>query len=440
MNFLIEKNKNEEYRVTIKIPEIIIKKNIIKKFNEINKNENINGFRKGKIPIDIIKKKYGNNIYYDVLNQLMQKFFHKFIIEKKINTIGNPKYYIHSNEYNNFKNFKYSVIYALKPIFKLQDIKSIQVKKIIVNITKQNILNQIQKNQKNLKKWKITQRSIKTNDRVLLDYKVYVNNQIIEEFHQKNFSLIISKNILLPQLYYQIQNHYINDVFFFKIHFSKFHPEKKLQDKEVIFKIKIKKIEEKIKNIVLSENQEEKIEPIYYKKMKEKINKKIKKINDNYIYFQIIQKLIKNNPIIIPHILIEEEIKNIYYDNLQKYQKNEGNILEKKYHINIHLQAKKNIHIKLIIQNIISENNILPDLNTIDKLIKKISLNYKKPEEIINLYKTDKNLIEKIKNIELEIQVMNLLFKKITIIEEYYTLDQAIYYAKNTIDNNLFYN
>ncbi|CAL4324851.1 trigger factor [Buchnera aphidicola] len=437
MKFLIEKNKNSENRVTINISKITIQKKIFKRLNEISKNENINGFRKGKIPINIIQKKYGDKIYYDVLNTLMQKLFNEFTQKEKIEVIGSPKYYIHPEDTgDDIKYFKYSVIYASKPIFQIQDIELIHAKKIIAKINKKDILKQIEKDKRCFNAWKKVNRSIKMNDRVLIDYQLYIHNQIIQKFNKKDY-FIVSKDIIIPQLYFKIINKCINDVFFIKIKFSKFHPEKILQNQDIILKIKIITIEEKEnRNVVLLKNN---ISALCYKETEQKINRKIKKISDDYLCNQIIEQLIKANPILIPGLLIEQETQKLFYNNKKRYKKNKGSILEKKYHINIEEKAKKNVHISLIFQNIITTKKLLTNSNTVDQLIKKISINYQKPSEIINLYKTDKYLIEKIKNIELEMQVMQLLLKTIKIKKEHYTLDEAIYYTKKRIDDDLYY-
>ncbi|MDE5286013.1 MAG: trigger factor, partial [Buchnera aphidicola] len=88
-----------------------IQKNLSQEIIHINNNTNINGFRKGKIPFKIIQEKYGEKIYYDVFNKLMQKYFYNFLKEKKIKIIGTPKYYVDDDFKNNQENFKYSVIY-----------------------------------------------------------------------------------------------------------------------------------------------------------------------------------------------------------------------------------------------------------------------------------------------------------------------------------------
>lgn len=430
MKFLLEKTKDAGHRVTINIPKKIIDTTLFKEFSKINKNTNINGFRKGKVPIKIIQKKYGNNIYYDVFNKLMQKFFFEFLNKEKINIIGNPKYYIDEKEEKN-ENFKYSVIYEVYPDIKIKEVSSIKAEKIIVNITNEDIKKNIVENQKKTIVWHPVNRAIKINDKVTINYSIYENNKKINKFDTENFQFIILKNHFLDELNNKIINHYTNDIIFLKILFSSFHPEKELNNKDITFKIKIIKVEEKeekidkkIKNIQLIESNLQSI--------KDKIIQDINKLTESHLKNQIIHKLIKANPIKLPPILLQQEIINLNKRLIEEYKGNRKNILDKKYHVDLELQAKKRLCTKLILEKIINNNKILVDTEKVKSTIKEISLKYKKPLEIINIYNKNKILRKTIENLELEKEVIKFLKNKIKIIKKYYTFNEFINYNLNS--------
>lgn len=425
MKFLLEKNQDVGHRVTINIPKIIIDTALLKEFTKINKKTNINGFRKGKVPIKIIQQKYGNNIYYDVFNKLMQKFFFEFLKKNKINTIGRPKYYIDEKKEEN-ENFKYSVTYEVHPEIQIQEVKSIQVEKIIVNMTDEDIKENILKNQKKTTIWNQVNRAIKINDRITINYSIYENNKKIDKFDANNIQFVVLKNHFLDELNNKIINHYVNDVIFFKIFFSSFHPEKDLNKKNITFKIKIIKVEEELE--IDKENHNFKYVETNLKTIKNQIIQDINQLTQNHLKNQIIHKLIKQNPIKIPPILLKEKILSLHKKLIEKYQSNTQNILDKRYHVDLKLTAKKKICTKLILEKIIQDNHISVDEQTIENTIKQISLKYKKPSEIIQIYNKNKILRNTIKNFELEKEVIKFLQNKIKIINKHYTLNEFIHY------------
>ncbi|QCI25095.1 trigger factor [Buchnera aphidicola (Rhopalosiphum padi)] len=431
MKFFMEKNKKNSDRVTIKIPKKLVNNDLIQKFVQINKTTKINGFRKGKTPIKIIQEKYGNEVYYDVFNKLMQKFFYEFIKKEKIKIIGFPKYFMHENE-DEKEYFKYSVDYEVYPEFKIKDVKLITAEKIIVNVTDEDIRKNVDKQKYKEDKWNKVNRAVKINDLVTINYCIYENNKKIEKFDTEEVKFIVSQNNFIPELNNKIINHFINDVIFLKINFYKFHPEEELRSKDITFKIKILNIEEKEENIEIQQNikkiKENELTELNYKTIKKNIIDQIKNLTQNHLQNQIIKKLTIENPINIPSILLKEEINFLYNKYTKEYKEKKDNILEKKYHTDLESKAKKRLQIKLIIEKIINNNKMLVNEKRVELLIKKISLNYKKPLEIINIYKNNARLKQTIKDIELEMQVMEFLIKNIKIIKKQWTLDEIMNY------------
>ncbi|UPT14803.1 trigger factor [Buchnera aphidicola] len=433
MKFLLEKTKDAGHRVTINIPKIIIDNAVFQEFSKINQNTKVNGFRKGKVPIKIIEQKYGNNVYYDVFNKLMQKFFFEFLNKEKVNIIGYPKYYISQKEDKN-KNFNYSVTYEVYPKVKIKKISSLQVEKIIVNLTDEDIRNYIEK--KTII-WREVNRAIKINDRVTISYSIYENNRKIDQFNDQKIQFVVFRNNLLNELNNIIIHHYVNDIIFLKIFFSPLHPENKLKNRDITFKIKITKIEEE--EIKIDKNiQNAKFFKLNFQSIKNKIIQDINQFTQNHLKNQIIYKIIKNNPIEIPPILLQEETKNLHKKILEEYKIKTGNILDKKYHINLELQAKRRLSAKLILEKIINDNKILVDENKIELKIKKISEKYKKPLEIISLYNKNKILKKAIQDLELEKEAIKFLKEKIKIIEKKYAFNEFINYNLNCSEELYF--
>lgn len=424
MKFFMEKNKDVGHRVRINIPRAIVNKKFIEECTKINQKTSINGFRKGKVPIKIIEKKYGNSIYYDVFNKLMQKFFQEFLQKEKIKIIGIPKYFIHPDK-DTKNDLEYSVIYEKYPYFKIKNINHIQIEKINVNITDNDIKELILKKNK----WKKTNRSIKNYDQITINYCIYENNVRIKKIDSENIKFIVLQNNLIAELNTKVLNHFVGDIIFLKLNFSPFHPDKKLCNKDVTLKIKILEIKEKeeiiekIKNDNFSKDNQ--------KTLKNKIKEKVKILTNNYFKNQIIENLIKKNPIKIPPILLKEEINCLYNKSIEEYERKKDNILDQKYHLNLKSLAEKRLKIKLIFDQIITENKISIQESQIQSLIHQISLNYKRPVEIVNLYNKNKTLKKTIEQLVLENEIIQLLTKKIKTIEKNLTFNEIKNYKWN---------
>ncbi|CAA0143016.1 trigger factor [Tenacibaculum maritimum] len=63
---------------------------VAKVLSDYRKNANIPGFRKGHVPMGMVKKQYGKSVMIDEVNKLLQESLNKFLVEEKLDILGNP--------------------------------------------------------------------------------------------------------------------------------------------------------------------------------------------------------------------------------------------------------------------------------------------------------------------------------------------------------------
>ena len=165
---LKSKNLYKEYSLIIPYEEI--DKEIIEKIKNIIPNISIPGFRKGKAPINIVRKKYEDSILNEVVEKIVNKNNTELIKKNNFNLFRQPKLDLKNYEKN--KPVEVEIKIDLQPEIKLIDFKKIKLNKYEINFTKKNIddqYNKFLKSQKNFKKIE-KNREIKKNDRVFINF------------------------------------------------------------------------------------------------------------------------------------------------------------------------------------------------------------------------------------------------------------------------------
>ncbi|MCE1690636.1 trigger factor, partial [Enterobacter hormaechei] len=89
------------------VPAADVEKAVSSELVNVAKKVRIDGFRKGKVPMNVVKQRYGASVIQDVLSDLMQRNFINAIIEQKINPAGAPSYA--PEQFKNVEDFTYSV-------------------------------------------------------------------------------------------------------------------------------------------------------------------------------------------------------------------------------------------------------------------------------------------------------------------------------------------
>ena len=133
----IETTQGLERRVTITVPNETVAGAVREELKRVAKNARIDGFRKGKVPAQIIEQRFGASVRNDVLNDLLPRHFFDLMFQEKVNLAGRPTFTIDS--YEEGKDLQFSATFEVYPEVKLQGLENIKVEKPVVEITEADI-------------------------------------------------------------------------------------------------------------------------------------------------------------------------------------------------------------------------------------------------------------------------------------------------------------
>lgn len=128
MDLIIEvENTGEiERNVKIEVPRSEYKKEFDKALQRATSVAQIKGFRKGKVPKDLLLKMYGESIHYEVLDDLTMKVMQRALEEKKMNVVGRPKV-SYEDEKDESKNLKIKAEVQIFPEPKVTDYENLKL-------------------------------------------------------------------------------------------------------------------------------------------------------------------------------------------------------------------------------------------------------------------------------------------------------------------------
>jgi len=412
---LITLNINqEEFLKRINLESLTLKKNIF-----------LNGFRKGKVPLNIIYEIHKNEITQKSLTYLMKKNFFDYLNKKKCNILEHPKYIFHGYSLN--KNITYSVNFYEYVSASIQSIKNNIIIKPKINVTDSDKSFYLKKIYKNYLSWKKNHYyKIQVLDKITIDYKIKVNNLYIKNYETKNFSFIIDNKLLSSQIKNKLLGHKIGDICNVYKSFSLNHCDKELQGNKVKIIILIKNVEKPY--LFISKKMEflKKIKNNLFNNVKKKIKKESNILKEIYVKNQIINNVLKKNSISFPDKLIKKEMNLIYKYYNTKYKKNIRCLLSIYSEKKVKTKAIKNLILKLTFKKIINDNLISID----EKIVQNFFRSYVKENytylKHMNTYYRNEKLREKVNNYIIEQQIYLSLLKIIKVIQKQCSFQQLI--------------
>jgi len=123
MQVKVEKQPKSTLKLIISVPSTNVKEEYEKVFEEVVKNAEFPGFRKGMAPKDMVKQKTDvSKLYGEVINNLLQKYYTQALKENLVQPVSNPK--VEIKEFDLEKDFEFTAILAVRPEVEIGDYKS----------------------------------------------------------------------------------------------------------------------------------------------------------------------------------------------------------------------------------------------------------------------------------------------------------------------------
>ncbi|CAL4323001.1 trigger factor [Buchnera aphidicola] len=430
MEFSLKTIKNFDKKLTISIPlndiHDVQKKEIIK----IRKTAIINGFRKNKIPINIIQEKYKNEIKNTVIKKIISYNFKNIIKKKKLKIINEPIINIKKNKKNS--NLMCSIYFQSLPNIDFKILKKITINKISIITHDEDASYYIENIRKNCIIWKNTKNKIQIKNKITIDCIFHIINE--KEKNKKiQLTFIIGKKTIIPEIETELLNKKIGDTIYIKLKIPSDHPDINYQGKMVQLKIYVN-------NIQSDEIMYSKKECIDFLKKTFNINKdnELKEIILNKIQTevmnleyhllktQLIHQLLNTKMIEIPIEISEKEKKNMQNDAFKNYHHNKGNIFQSKYYKNFQKKAEKKLLLDFMIKILVQDNKISVTENELQKQVKKLKKNQPELIKKIKIQYQKNDFINYVKNMIIEKKIMNHLLKLFKIKEKKYHFKKAI--------------
>ncbi len=417
---LNSKKLYKEYSIDIPFNEF---DNLINnKIKEIIPTVTLPGFRKGKAPLNIVKKKYENNILNEVLENIVQEKIKQLLAEKKLSVIRQPR--VEVKKYKPNEPIELNLKIDLKPKINIFPFNKIKIINYNINIDEKTIEENYKSFLKSQKKYtKLNNgRGLIFTDKVFVDIKT--NNNSVPKFikSQENIPIVTDSDYqLLPDISNRLikKNAKVGDTL--KLKFDLKDLLKQNKEKNVEFEVKILSIEENIK----FEVDKEFLEKNNAKSEKEFKNNFSKSLSNQYeTYLREIEKkqlmdiLESKNNFDVPEGMLEEEFNLIWHKVEHAKKDNKLDEDDKKLTENMLKEryrkiALRRVKLAILLQHVSSDQNItITEKELTDGMLNYASQFPGHEKKIFDNFKNNPSSIESIRGPIIEKKVVDYIFSK----------------------------
>jgi len=429
MQVSVEATSGLERQLTVTVPAERIDNDVNKQVAQQARTRRMDGFRPGKVPPKVIKRMYGEAIRYDVLNRVVQESFFEAVQEQSLQPAGTP-----SIEFKNDKegeDFSFTATFEIYPEIELKDLSGVEIEKQSAEIKTADIAKMIETLQKQQAGWKDTKGMAKDGFKVNLDFEGFVDGEAFEGGKAEGQDLVLGSGQMIPGFEAGIEGHKKGEEFDIEVTFPEEYQAENLKGKQATFKIKLNSVEkpelpelneEFFAKFGVEAADQAAFEEEVSKNMAREMNQALK----NKLKTQVFDALIAANEIDVPAALVEDEIKNLAQQAVQQFGGNaqiDPSTLPKELFED---QAKRRVLIGLLVQEVIKANELQPEDARVDAMLAEVADSYQDPQEVIEYYKSNQEMLNQVRSLVLEEQVVDQLLSSAKVNEVEVSYEDAI--------------
>lgn len=420
MTVSVETTQGLGRRITITVAADSIESAVKKELVEVAKKVRIDGFRKGKVPANIISQRYGASVLQDVLSELMTRNFVDAIIKEQINPAGAPNYV--PGEYKSGEDFTYTVEFEVYPEVELKGLENIEVEKPQVEVTDADVDTMLDTLRKQQATWNESDAAATAEDRATIDFTGSVDGEEFEGGKASDFVLAMGQGRMIPGFEEGVVGHKAGETFTIDVKFPDDYHAENLKGKDAKFDIVLKKVEtrelpelteEFIKRFGVEDGSVDGLRAEVRKNM----NRELKNAIRNRVKTQAIDGLVQANEIDVPAALIDSEIDVLRGQAAQRFGGNQQQAMELPREL-FEEQAKRRVIVGLLLGEVIRTHELKADEARVSAMIEEMASAYEDPQEVIEFYSKNNELMNNMRNVALEEQAVDAVLEKAKVTEK----------------------
>lgn len=371
MSLQVEKLEQNMAKLTVEVAAEDVEKALQAAYLKQRKQINIPGFRKGKVPRQMIEKMYGPEVFYDeAANNMIPDAYAKAYDESELDIVSQPKIEVVQMEKG--KPFIFTAEVATKPEVTLGDYKGLKVDKVSTRVTQKEVDEEIEKErERNARTIEVTDRAVQDKDEVTLDFEGFVDGVAFEGGKGEDYPLTIGSGSFIPGFEEQLIGAEIDKEVEVNVTFPKEYHSEELAGKDATFKctvhtIKAKELPE-LDDEFASEVSECETMDAYRAEVKKNIKERKERTGKEKKENQAVDQAIENAQMDIPEAMIEFQVRQMADDFARRIQQ-QGLTVEQYFQFTgmtaekmleeMRPQAEKSIKTRLVLEAIVKAENI----------------------------------------------------------------------------------
>ncbi|MDO8862332.1 trigger factor [Haliea sp. E1-2-M8] len=437
MQVSIETTSGLERRLTVGVPAARVDSEVDSRLQKAAQNVRLPGFRPGKVPMKVMRQRFGAGVRQEVLGEVMSRSFQEAVVQEKLRPAGQPS--IEPRNLEPGRDLEYVATFEVFPEVEVVAMSGFDVTRPAAEVTDADVDTIIDVFRKQQGSWDEVERAAATGDRVNIDYTGTRDGEPFEGGSAEGADLELGSGRMIPGFEDGIVGMQPGEEKTLQLTFPEDYNNEDLRGAAVEFAVKVNNIqaltpapldEELFKLYGVEEGGEEQ----FRKEVAENMSRELKNAVNNKVKQQVMDAVVEAHKALeVPRSLVAQEIDALRGQMFQQFGGAAPEGLDLKSILPDDMfreNAERRVKLGLILSEMISKHGLKADPARVRATIEELAATYQDSEEVVNWYYGDPEQLASVESKVLEDSVVEKLLEDANVTEQACTYQEAIAQAQ----------
>lgn len=406
MQVSVETTKGLERRMTVSVPRENLDTEVEKRLKSLAGKVKIDGFRPGKAPFNVIRKKYAGDVQLEVRGDLIQSSFYEALEQEDLRPAGKP--FIEPLENDAGDNLEFSATFEVYPDFEIKGLDKLEIERPIVEVVETDVDNMIESLRKQHLEWSEVDREAKMGDQVIVNFVGTIDGEEFQGGTGNDVDVELGAKRMIPGLEEQLVGTKAGDDVNIKVSFPEEYPAKELAGKPAEFATTVLKVMEAVLPELTDEFvkkfdvQEGGIEALR-SQVRDNMKKELEQTVQARIRARVFDGLVGLKLCEVPQALVDGEIENLMKQREQMLiQYGGAGRAPEMAPAEFQEEAERRVALGLLLSEIVLKNEIKVPPARLREEVEKLASGYDDPDMVVKHYYSDKERLSQVETATME--------------------------------------
>lgn len=422
MDVTVEVTEGLERRMKVQVPAERVDAEVEDRLKNLRGRARIDGFRPGKVPLSVVRSKFGGQVRQEVLGEVLQSSFYEAVTQEKLRPVGGPK--IEPQVMEPGKALEYTAVFEVYPEIEIGDIAAIAVKRPQVEVTDADIDKVVDRLRKQRTEWKPVERGAQEGDRLKLNFTGTVDGEEFTGGKGTDVPLVLGSGSFIPGFEEQLQGVSKGEQKTLNVTFPEEYHAKDLAGKAAQFAVEVLDVEVPelpevdeafVKTFQIADGSVESFRAEIRQNMERELADAVKA----RVKQQVMDGLLEVNTVDVPRALVEGEIDRLAAQT--KEQMMMGQHQSKDLQLPRSMfedQAERRVALGLLLAEISRKHDLKVDADRVRHTIERFASSYEQPDEVVKWYYANQEHLSNVESMVLEDQLVDWVLEQANISDE----------------------